>query len=137
MTMSAKHFFGAKFFFLSFLLTFLIVFFQPEVGRNVCAEKTEVFTNGIKNIARLSQEPQFQNIPFIQGSGRLNASLKPLNEISEEREENKASFLSKTSSLSYFSYFYSPIFVRNFSFYFYKSFAKVPKLYSLICCWRI
>ena len=85
--MNVKRIFGIQRILFLFLFTFLAVFFQQKVNQNTYSQNTTNIINYNKNVVNLIQEPQFQNISFIQGSGRLNSSLKPTSEVSEEKEE--------------------------------------------------
>ena len=121
-----------------FLFTFLAVFFQQKVNQNAYSQNATISS---KNTVDVAKEPQFQNISFIQGSGRLNSTLKPISEILEEKEEenkkNTPSLSSKTKVFNTVFCSYYQAFAKYFNFFFYESFNVYARLYSLICCWRI
>ena len=139
--MNIKRIFWTQRILFLFLFTFLAVFFQQKVNENTYSQNTTNSISYNKNVVNLAQEPQFQNISFIQGSGRLNSTLKPISEILEEKEEenkrNTPSLSSKTKVFNTVFCSYYQAFAKYFNFFFYESFNIYARLYSRICCWRI
>ena len=136
--MNIKRIFWTQRILFLFLFTFLAVFFQQKVNKNTYSQNATISS---KNTVDVAQEPQFQNISFIQGSGRLNSTLKPISEILEEKEEeNKKNTPSLSSKIKVFNTVfcsYYQAFAKYFNFFFYESFNIYARLYSRICCWRI
>ena len=134
--MNIKRIFWTQRILFLFLFTFLAVFFQQKVNQNTRSQNATINS---KNTVDVAQEPQFQNISFIQGSGRLNSTLKPISEILEEKEnkKNTPSLSSKTKVFNTIFCFYYQAFAKYFNFFFYESFNVYARLYSRICCWRI
>ena len=139
--MNQKRVFWKRILFL-FTFTFLAAFIQQKVNEDFFAQKT---TSSIKNdsvnttnnATTISQESQFQSVPFFEGNARRNTTIKPSRKVLEEQVENITLLPSKTKFSIYNFSFYFETFAKYFAFYFYESFEPYSKLYSQICCWRI
>ncbi len=137
--MIAKHTFWIQRILLLFLFTFSAVSFQQKVNKNSYIQNVET-VNNIENTLSVSQEPQFQNILFIQSSGRLNTALKPIGESLEEKEEEEKNTTALLSKICTFSrnFAVSSLFFNKFlRISFCTKFSVSTRLYGYICCWRI